>query len=198
MHRRTASPDVIQLGESLLQINARHERLISGLLLLARSEQEIAERSPVDLADVVSHVVAQTKADADDAGVTVQEAGDAAPTSGDALLLERLVHNLVENGVRHNVTDGTGWVRVVTRPGPADRVALEVSNSGPVVPPYDVPSLFEPFRRLGTDRLVTAKGSGLGLSIVRSIARAHGGDVVAVPRDGGGLIVTVTLQAAPY
>ncbi|MEV4510734.1 HAMP domain-containing sensor histidine kinase [Dactylosporangium sp. NPDC049525] len=199
MHRRTASPDVLQLGESLLQINARHERLISGLLLLARSDQEIAERTPVDLADVVSHVVAQAKADADEAGVTVEEATAAAPTSGDALLLERLVHNLVENGVRHNRTDGTGWVSVATRAVPADRVVVEVSNSGPVVAPYDVPALFEPFRRLGADRLVTAKGSGLGLSIVRSIARAHGGEVVAIPHEGGGLTVTVTLPgAAPY
>jgi signal transduction histidine kinase len=199
MHRRTASPDVLQLGESLLQINARHERLISGLLLLARSDQEIVERSPVDLADVVSHVVAQTKADADEAGVTVQESPHAAPTSGDALLLERLVHNLVENGIRHNHTDGTGWVRVLSRSVPAGRVVVEVGNSGPVVPPYDVPALFEPFRRLGPDRLVTARGSGLGLSIVRSIARAHGGDVVAVPREPGGLTVTVTLPAAvPY
>ncbi len=201
MHRRTASPDVLQLGESLLQINARHERLITGLLLLARSDQEIADRSPVDLADVVSHVTAQTKTDADDAGVTVAETTDTAPTTGDALLLERLVHNLVENGIRHNLTDGTGWVRVASRTIPAGagpdpgRVTVEVSNSGPVVPPYDVPALFEPFRRLGADRLVTARGSGLGLSIVRSIARAHGGAVTAVPREDGGLTVTVTLPA---
>ncbi len=65
MHRRTASPDVKELGESLLEINARHERLISGLLLLARAEHEIADRSPVDLADVVSHVVSQVAPDAD-------------------------------------------------------------------------------------------------------------------------------------
>ncbi|MET7396370.1 HAMP domain-containing sensor histidine kinase [Dactylosporangium sp. NPDC005572] len=210
MHRRTASPDVIQLGESLLEINARHERLISGLLLLARADHEIADRSPVDLADVVSHVVAQTKDEADDALVDVTEDPGAAPTLGDALLLERLVHNLVENAVRHNVPDG--WVHVVSRrvasggAAPAGGasgggassgvVELEVSNSGPVVPPYDVPALFEPFRRLGPERLVTAKGSGLGLSIVRSVARAHGGDVQAVPREGGGLIVTVRLPTA--
>lgn len=145
---------------------------------------------------MVSHVVAHTKTDADEADVTVSEAAGAAPAGGDALLLERLVHNLVENGVRHNRTDGTGWVRVVTGTVPGGRVMVEVSNSGPVVPAYDVPALFEPFRRLGADRLVTAKGSGLGLSIVRSIARAHGGDVVAFPREGGGLTVTVTLPAS--
>ncbi|MGV9453002.1 HAMP domain-containing sensor histidine kinase [Streptomyces sp. NPDC003635] len=196
MHRPAASPDVRQLGEHLLEINARHERLISGLLLLARSEHEIAERLPVDLADVVGHVVDQSAAEADRAGVVVHDESAEAPVLGDALLLERLVHNLVENGVRHNRGEG-GWVRVVSRAPDAERVELEVSNTGSPVPPYEVPVLFEPFRRLGADRLVTGKGAGLGLSIVRAIARAHHGEVAAVPREGGGLTVTVTLPREP-
>lgn len=196
MHRRTASEDVKQLGESLLEINSRHERLIGGLLLLAGSENEITERLPVDMADVVCHVVAQTSPEAEQAGITVREEAGEALTAGDALLLERLVHNLVENGVRHNAGDG-GWVRVASRTRRDGRVEVEVSNTGPVVPPYEISALFEPFRRLGADRLVTAKGAGLGLSIVRSIARGHGGEVAARPRDGGGLVVTVTLPACP-
>ncbi|WP_329088519.1 MULTISPECIES: sensor histidine kinase [unclassified Streptosporangium] len=196
MHRRAASSDVQQLGESLLEINARHEQLISGLLLLARAEHEIADRSPVDMADVVSHVIAQTIQQAEDAKVTVYEAAGPAPTSGDALLLERLVHNLVENGIRHNTDDGTGWVRVVSRTTPDGRVEVEVSNTGPAIPPYDIPELFKPFRRLGADRLVTAKSAGLGLSIVRSVARAHGGDVTGRPRGGGGLVMTAVLPRA--
>ncbi|MEU7750158.1 HAMP domain-containing sensor histidine kinase [Nonomuraea sp. NPDC049158] len=193
MHRRTASADVKQLGESLLEINARHERLISGLLLLARAEHEIGDRSPVDLADVVSHVVAQATAEATESKITLHEAAGPAPTSGDALLLERLVHNLVENGIRHNIDDGTGWVRAVSRIAYDGRVEVEVSNTGPAVPPYEIPTLFKPFRRLGPERVVTAKSAGLGLSIVRSIALAHGGEVSARPREGGGLIVTATL-----
>ncbi|WP_406334017.1 sensor histidine kinase [Streptomyces sp. NBC_00203] len=194
MHRATASEDVRQLGENLLEINTRHERLITGLLLLARSENEIAERLPVDLADVVTHVTGQIQGEAERAGVTLQEKAEEAPTLGDALLLERLVHNLVENGIRHNTGDG-GWVEVVSRTGDEGRVEVEVTNSGPAVPPYELPALFEPFRRLGADRVVTSKGAGLGLSIVRSIARAHGGEVVAHPREGGGLTVTVSLPA---
>lgn len=196
MHRPAASSDVRQLGEHLLEINARHERLISGLLLLARSEHEIAERLPVDLADVVGHVVDQSAAEADRAGIVVHDESAEAPVLGDALLLERLVHNLVENGVRHNRDEG-GWVRVVSRAPDAGRVELEVSNTGPPVPPYEVPVLFEPFRRLGADRLVTGKGAGLGLSIVRAIAHAHHGEVTAVPREGGGLTVTVSLPREP-
>ncbi|GAA3130752.1 HAMP domain-containing sensor histidine kinase [Planomonospora alba] len=196
MHRKTASPDVKRLGESLLEINARHERLISGLLLLARSEHEITDRSPVDLADVVAHVVAQTSAEAGQAGVAVREEAGPAPTRGDALLLERLVHNLVENGIRHNVGDGTGWVRVTSRTVAGGRVEVEVSNTGPAVPPYDIPPLFKPFRRLGAERVVTGRSTGLGLSIVRSVAVAHGGDVTARPREGGGLVVTASLPGA--
>ncbi|MEU6711647.1 ATP-binding protein [Nonomuraea sp. NPDC046802] len=196
MHRRTASADVKELGESLLEINARHERLISGLLLLARSEQDIADRSPVDLADVVTYVIEQTAADARDAKLAVYEVTAQAPTTGDALLLERLVHNLVENGIRYNVDDGTGWVRVVSRTVSDGRVEVEVSNTGPNVPPYDIPLLFKPFHRHGTERVVTGSSAGLGLSIVRSVALAHGGDVRAKPRDGGGLIVTAALPRA--
>ncbi|MER7502839.1 ATP-binding protein [Nonomuraea pusilla] len=198
MHRHDASADVKRLGESLLEINARHERLITGLLLLARSEREIADRSHVDLADVVAHVVAQTAMEAADAAVSVREDAGPAPTTGDALLLERLVHNLVENGVRHNVHDGTGWVRVASRTVPGGLVEVEVSNSGPQVPPYDIPLLFKPFHRLGPERVVTGRGAGLGLSIVRSVALAHGGDVAARPGEDGGLVVTAVLPRAPH
>ncbi|WP_406300564.1 sensor histidine kinase [Embleya sp. NBC_00888] len=112
------------------------------------------------------------------------------------MLLERLVQNLVENGIRHNTPEG-GWVRVTSRTDADGSAIVEVTNTGPAVPKYEVPSLFEPFRRLGAERLATrAPGAGLGLSIVRAVARAHGGEVHAEPREGGGLTVTVTLPAA--
>jgi signal transduction histidine kinase len=178
----SASVEVRQLGTTLLAINDRHGRLIDGLLLLARSERELTERSYVDLADIAAHV----------SGPEIRaELGEAA-TVGDPVLLERLVQNLVENGVRHNVPGG--WVRVATY-AKDGRAVLEVSNTGPVVPPYEVAGLFEPFHRLGTDRLA-GPGVGLGLSIVRAVARAHTGEASAEPRDGGGLVVTVTLPAA--
>ncbi|MEU0796584.1 HAMP domain-containing sensor histidine kinase [Amycolatopsis sp. NPDC005961] len=180
MHRRTASDDVRQLGGKLLRINARHEKLISGLLLLARSESALTERCPVDLAAVVAHVVPpEVSADLGEATAL-----------GDALMLERLAHNLVENGLRHNIEGG--WVRVTTRASPG-RVELEVANSGPVIPPAEVPALFDPFHRRAR---VAAEGAGLGLSIVRSVAHAHGGEVTATARPEGGLVVVVSLPRA--
>ncbi|OLF17736.1 sensor histidine kinase [Actinophytocola xanthii] len=176
-----------QLGETLLEVNARHERLIDGLLLLARSDRELTDRSFVDLADIVAHVAAQQSA-----AVDVRAGGTEAPTAGDPVLLERLVQNLVENGVRHNVADG--WVRVDTGSRPDGTVFVSVTNTGPAVAPYEVPSLFEPFRRLSRTH---GGGAGLGLSIVRAVATAHDGAVHAEPRPGGGLVVTVTLPLAP-
>lgn len=191
MHRRSASADVKDLGVRLLEINSRHEQLISGLLMLAKSDHEVDTRFPVDLADVVGHVVEQTAAEARSTGVTVHEDAGDAPTTGDALLLERMVHNLVENGIRHNTGRG-GTVRVTSR-ALGDRVEVVVENTGPPVPADQIPELFEPFRRHTTDRLVTAKGVGLGLSIVRSVAKAHGGTATARSRPGGGLVVRVSL-----
>jgi signal transduction histidine kinase len=194
MNRKTASTDVRQLGETLLEINTRHERLINGLLLLARSDNAVLDRTEIDLADVVTQVVAQAAEEARAAGVTLTAEPGPAWTAGDALLLERLAQNLVDNAVRHNQSGG--FAQITSRVRPGGDAVLEVVNSGTTIPPYDIPGLFEPFRRLDDERLVTAKGAGLGLSIVRSVARAHGGDVVAKPRTGGGLVVTVTLPSS--
>ena len=101
--RPDASAETRQLGESLLAINARHERLIDGLLMLADSENLVTEHAEVDLADVAEHVVEQTRAAATDAGVAVSVDAAVGPTEGDPVLLERLAQNLVDNGIRHNV-----------------------------------------------------------------------------------------------
>jgi signal transduction histidine kinase len=87
-----------------------------------------------------------------------------------------------------------GWVRVQTRTGPDQEAILEVSNTGPVVPKFEIAGLFEPFRRLDSDRTSNGKpGAGLGLSIVRSIVEAHAGTVHARARREGGMIFTVKL-----
>jgi signal transduction histidine kinase len=185
--RPAAPTELRQLGEVLLEINSRHERLIDGLLILARAEPQLTERAYVDLADIVDHVVSS-------GDYPVRVMAEEAPTSGNPMLLERLVSNLVDNGIRHNLPKD-GWVSVRTGAGADDTVRLVVSNTGPVVPRYEIPTLFEPFRRLGPQRLATP-GVGLGLSIVAAIATAHDGTVVADPRPGGGLTVTVTLPAS--
>jgi signal transduction histidine kinase len=198
-HRDALPPEARQLTELLLDINLRHERLINGLLLLARTDNEMLDKTPVDLADIVEHTVSHVAPEAEKAGVSVGGEPSPAPTLGDPVLLERLVQNLVENGIRHNVgqQSSEGWVRVACRSLPDGLVELTVTNSGPVIPRYEIPGLFEPFRRYGAERVDRDRGAGLGLSIVRSVTRAHGGEVSAEPRDGGGLLVRVTLPLEP-
>ena len=187
--RPDSSTETRQLADTLLSVNARHERLIDGLLTLADSESQITDRTSVNLADVAQHVIDQT-----DAGTITVGRSDlsAAPVHGDPMLLERLVQNLVDNAIRHNTPDG--WFRVVTDTRDGNAV-LTVTNTGPVVAPYDIPAIFEPFRRLATPRTRSDRGLGLGLSIVRAVARAHSGEATAAPRPGGGLEVTVRLPA---
>ncbi|WP_223297460.1 sensor histidine kinase [Catenulispora acidiphila] len=195
LQRTDTTPEMRRLGETLLEVNSRHERLIDGLLVLARSEGEPGQGSFVDLADIAEHVVEQTPA----GDVEVTCAVEEAPAIGNPVLLERLVQNLVENGIRYNIRH-RGWVRVTTGTAADGSTRLQVSNTGPIVPRHEIPTLFEPFRRLGGERPSGrshgTSGAGLGLSIVRAVSRAHGGDVQAEPRDGGGLIVTVTLPRA--
>ncbi|TDD32979.1 HAMP domain-containing histidine kinase [Nonomuraea terrae] len=194
VRRQDATEDVKRLGESLLLVNARNERLIDGLLALAEGERAVLDRRPFDLSDVAEHVLDQAAQEAAGRQVTVHQLLDPAPTAGEAVLVERLVQNLVENGIRHNHPDGEVWVTTRRR---ADRVELLVANTGLQVPPYEIETIFEPFRRLHGDRLGSERGSGLGLSIVRVIADAHGGTVTASPRDEGGLTITVELPAEP-
>jgi signal transduction histidine kinase len=189
VRRPDATDDVRRLGESLLIVNGRHERLIDGLLTLAGSENAITDQTPVDLSDVAGHVLDQATAEAAERELTVHRSLCPAPTKGDPILLERLVQNLVENAIRHN-TPGSGEIWLTTRHH-SGHIELQVANTGPVVPPYDVETIFEPFRRLQSQRVNSDRGSGLGLSIVRAIATAHGGTVHAEPRHGGGLTIIV-------
>jgi hypothetical protein len=194
-----ATPEELRrMGEVVRRATERSDALIDGLLVLARSDRGAAALAPVDLATLAEEAVAQSAAEAGAAGVEFRTQFEPAPTSGDDALLGRLAGNLVENAIRHN--EPGGRVEVVTGPAPgAGEVLLAVANSGPVIDPADVDGLFEPFRRLGGDR-VAGRGAGLGLSIVRSVTIAHGGRIAARPRPGGGLMVEIFLprvDAAP-
>ncbi|PZH15354.1 two-component sensor histidine kinase [Streptomyces sp. NTH33] len=203
-----APVELQQLGKTLLATNERSEQLVEGLLLLARSDNQIVERKPVDLAEVASQAVDQVHAEAEAKGVEIRGERKPAVVQGNGVLLERIALNLVQNAVRYNVAHEEvqrealpnkgggrregGWVEVNTDVQHGQAV-LVVTNTGPVVPAYEIDNLFEPFRRLRTERTGSDKGVGLGLSIARSVARAHGGHISAQPREGGGLVMRVAL-----
>ena len=182
------------MGERMAQAIARSERLIESLLALARSERELERHEDADLAAAAEAALAEGSQEAEAAGVRIDRVLDPAPVSGNGALLEQMTANLVDNAVRYNQPGG--WVHVTT--GVVGHEALlRVANSGQVVPPEEVESLFEPFRRLGADRTASRRGAGLGLSIVRAVAAAHGGEVKARAFRDGGLEVNVLLPAAP-
>jgi signal transduction histidine kinase len=164
------------------------ERLIDALLTLARNERGLSVREPVDLSTVAENVV-----DATDRGDRrLHVSLEPGMTSGDPVLLERLVANLVDNAVRYNVPDGDVWLATSTADG---QVAVVVANTGPSLTRSELGMLFEPFQRLRAR--TTGDGFGLGLAIVASIAAVHRGAVAAEARSGGGLTVTVTMPGRP-
>jgi len=191
-----AADSTRRLGETLLAVNRRQERLIEGLLVLASSERRLDTRVRVDLGEVTARAIRIAQPSATERGVVVR--ADLAPafTVGDPTLLERLASNLLDNAIRYNVAHG-GWVRVSV--APRDGFArLIVENTGQMIASGDVDGLLEPFRRLGHDGADgrIGGGAGLGLSIVRSVAVAHDGQVSPSARPEGGLLVEVTLPGA--
>jgi len=169
-------------------------RLIEALLTLATSESGLNYREPLNLATAVSASLAALAPETCMLGIQVDEVTESAPLDGDAVLIERLVANLLANAVRHNAPGG----RVKVSTGISDGAAfLSVSNSGPVIPAAELERLFQPFQRLSRRRANYKDGHGLGLSIVRAIAAAHGAAVTARPLPDGGLRVTVRFPPPP-
>ena len=166
----------------------RNERLIASLLTLARSQAGIERFDRVDLAEAVRARLAATSSP----GVAVRPLLAPAHIIGDPQLVERLIANLVENALRHNVPDG--WVRIETWTE-GHTAGLRVSNSGLMLPAEQVEELFLPFHRMPTDR--NRDGYGLGLSIVDAVVAAHHGSRTARALPQGGLEVTVVLPASP-
>ncbi|MFI7214752.1 sensor histidine kinase [Micromonospora maritima] len=178
------------------EASERANGLVDALLVLARSEAQtgrrLARRAETDLAVGTANALSAVAREVERIGLRVQTSLRPAPVVGDPGLLDRLAGNLVENAVRYNHLHGRMWVRTGTD---GQRSWLVVGNTGFEVAPAEVPGLFEPFRRGGQER-TGARGSGLGLSIVRAVCDAHGGTVTAVAQPGGGLEVTVTLPSA--
>jgi signal transduction histidine kinase len=181
---RTACREVLALGEA-------QERLIGSLLTLASSERGIERREPVDLAGIAGQVLLARDLPARQRGIDIRTALGPATATGDPDLVESLVANLVDNALRHNVAGG--WIELTTAPAPGG-ARITVTNTGTAIPPGEVERLFQPFQRLGDQRVRHGDGHGLGLAIVRAIAGAHGATIVARPRPEGGLHTEITFH----
>ncbi|MFI9209496.1 sensor histidine kinase [Streptomyces sp. NPDC053253] len=190
--RKDPTRDRTEVIERLHVVNTRAIDLTEALLLLSRSDRGNVTRESVDLSLVAEEAAETLLPLAEQRGITLDVTGGATRTSGSAELLLRMMTNLVQNAIVHNLPAG-GTVTVHTEER-GDTSVVRVENTGHPLPPDLVPTLIEPFRR-GAERVRTDEhaGVGLGLAIVHSIVRAHDGTLDLVPRPAGGLLVTVRL-----
>ena len=191
-----ADPDVSQaelreMGAAVNEAVGRSEKLIDGLLILASTDHPPV-LADLDLAEIVRKELTAVSAEADARGLRLELRLRPAPVRGERVLLERMVTNLLENAIRHNVPDG--WFSVKTWQRDAEAV-LEVANGGAPVPPREVERLFERFYRPDRSRSRKTGGFGLGLSIVRSVVNAHGGTASLKALKEGGLQATIVLPS---
>ena len=174
--------------QQVLDESAQQEQLIDSLLALAHGERGVDTPEPIDLAAIAGEALAAREAEAAARGVQLEVSLEPALVSGDRRLIERLVSNLVDNALRHNMPGGSARVAVRDLAG---EVELEVANTGPVVPAEEVEWLLQPFHRLAGDRVGHGDGLGLGLSIVAAIANAHQAALDVRAGAHGGLEVDV-------
>ena len=160
------------------------EEMIAAALTFVRDSSEPGPRVRLELSSLVESIcdeMAQTGAAAD-----VMRA-DKLVLEGDPLALRRLLANLVDNAIKYG---DRARARVYLQ----DRIAIvEISDDGPGIPEAEIERVFEPFYRREPSRNRNTGGMGLGLAVVRSVARGHGGDVTLANRVGGGLTATVRL-----
>jgi signal transduction histidine kinase len=178
--------------EELLEAGRNQERLLEGLLTLATGERGLERREWFDLAPLAQRSLDAVAPEIESRSLEARTLLPPASVLGDPALVQRLIANLLDNAARYNRPDG--WIEVETATA-AGGATLRVANSGPVVAPGAVEGLFEPFRRLDTERVAADGHYGLGLSIARAIATAHGATITAEAPSDGGLVVMVVFPA---
>ena len=174
--------------ERVLVASEQQERLIEALLTLSRSQRGLDHNEAYDLADVTCEITGGRALEAERRDVRINAALSRAQTSGDPRLGERLIANLIDNAIRHNIQGGRVEVTTTTVAGNA---VLTVVNTGPPVPAAEIGRLLQPFERLADDRAGDSEGLGLGLSIAQAIATAHEAVLTVRARRDGGLAIEV-------
>jgi signal transduction histidine kinase len=179
--------------QEALALGGYQERLVQALLALATSERGVTRRDTLDLAQVVTGVLASRRDQATQTGIDLAEHLTPAVMAGDPRLIESLIANLIDNAIRHNHPDG--HVEITTQTS-GTQVALTVTNSGPVIPGHQIQRLFQPFQRLAPERNGRRDGYGLGLAIVNAVTQAHYATLTTSARPAGGLSITVRFAHA--
>lgn len=174
--------------ERVLASEQHLEQIIDGLLTLTRGQAGPERREPVNLAALTAQAMHAREKHLVDLGLDLHATLESAPTIGDPRLIERLITNLIDNAIHHNIPGGHVDITTGTR----DRHAvLSIGNTGPTIPADEIKRLFQPFQRLDGSRTSHTSGHGLGLSIVQAIATTHDAKLTLNPQPDGGLRIEV-------
>lgn len=177
------TPDQRDLLSDLIEQCTQLSRIVDGLLFLSRADDRrlAIERSPVDLVALVRELIEDAEILAEPSTLTLRcEMPTELLVAGDRQLLARAVMNLIDNGIKYNRPSGTVILSASVQ---GKKAALGVRNTGPGLPPDAQGQVFDRFYRSDLSHSKETAGHGLGLSIAREIARAHGGDVTLVHSD---------------
>jgi len=176
----------------ILDQTRRLSMLVRSLLDLSRIEtgQLAIERAPVDVSALVGRVVEEAQLLLQRRQIEVQRPREAVMVDGDALRLEQVFHNLVQNSVKYSAA---GTPVRVTLSQQAGTVCVAVSDRGIGIPAAALPRLFERYYRAANVAESSARGMGIGLSVVKEIVELHGGRVLVESTEGTGSTFTVCL-----
>jgi signal transduction histidine kinase len=162
------------------------EAMISEALAFARESMVLEQRAPIDLRLLLDDIAAELT----DAGHEVRLSGDQqAQIDGRGAALKRALRNLIENAVKY------GHRANVHLAGSPKQVVIAIEDCGPGIAESEFEKVFRPFYRVETSRSRETGGTGLGLTVARSVVRSHGGDITLANRAEGGLLQTVVLPA---
>jgi heavy metal sensor kinase len=190
--------DYEQMAASTIEECDRLLHMINTMLVISRTEAGVGggERTSLDLAALVAGACGLFQSAAEDQGLALTcRVPDGLRLRGDPPMLQRLVANLLDNAIRYTPAGGRVDVVLETSPEAPGAVRLRVRDTGEGIAPEHLPHIFERFYRGDPSR--STMGTGLGLSLVRAVAQAHGGRVEASSRPGEGSTFTVELLADP-
>jgi signal transduction histidine kinase len=169
-------------------------RLVDDLRTLALADSGRLElvRTPTDFIALIQRVVTSLKPQMDDRQIDVKLSLDetCTPLTVDSQRIEQILNNLLDNALRYTPDGGDILIQLSVT---SDFCLLAVRDSGPGIPPDELPLIFERFYRADKARTRVDGGTGLGLSIAKKIAQAHGGDLTAANHPEGGAVFTLTL-----
>lgn len=163
------------LYSSLEEYN-RMAKMVSDMLFLAQADENllVPERMPLDLQTETMKVFEFFEAWAEEREVRLNFVGSSVLIEGDTLMIRRVINNLLSNAIRYTPR---GMSVTVQASVDNDRIVYRVENPGAAIPPEHLPRLFDRFYRVDPSRQRKGENSGIGLAIVKSIVRAHGGRI---------------------